>query len=186
MQKLLRQIKRGSEEAYDTFYETYAPLIYQIALAIVKDERDAEDVCHDVFIEVMKDPTAYDAKRGSVEAFLAVKAKSRALDFVRRKRPLLQPEFDESIATAASVEQFVVNNMERSVVRRALRDLPRKQREAIYGAYYEEKTQRELAATLDRPLGSVKSSIRYGLQKLRKHDALLQWMRPEGGGKHEK
>src|SRR5690625_7246536 len=97
----------------------------------------------------MKDPTAYDAKRGSVEAFLAVKAKSRALDFVRRKRPILQPEFDETIATAASVEQFVVNNMDRPVVRRALRDLPRNRREAHSGAYRSEKAQRERTARLD-------------------------------------
>lgn len=186
MQKLLRQIKRGSKEAYDSFYETYAPLIYQIALAIVKNEQDAEDVCHDVFLEVLINPSAYKEEKGSVEAFLAVKAKSRALDFVRKKRPVLQPEFDDEIATTASVEHFIVNRMERSVVRRALKDLPQTQQDAIYGAYYEEKTQRELAMTLNRPLGSVKSSIRYGLQKLRKHDLILQWMRPEGGDKHEK
>src|SRR5690625_2925675 len=176
--RLLQLIAKKSETAFQQFYELHVSFILQIAYQILKDMREAEDVTHEVFIEVYENPHAYQPSRGSVRAWLAVKTKSRSIDRLRQKRPILVHKL-EQLDTADSVrtELSVLLQIEREILFEALQQTPEKQREVIYGAYFEGKTQTELAQSLNRPLGTIKSLVRYGLRNMRKQKALLNWIK---------
>ncbi|WP_421616942.1 RNA polymerase sigma factor [Brevibacillus sp. TJ4] len=189
-QRLLREIANQSVTAFERFYDRYASLVLHIAMRIVDDQMEAEDICHDVFLEVWKKAEQYDPKRGSVEAWLAVKTRTRSLDWMRRKQrwvitPEERPPF-EAMATARSTEDSVFSRLEREALRSAMQNIPVSQANAVHGMYYEEQSQRELSEQMNRPLGTVKSLIRYGLANIRKQLSHLGWIEPSGGGKkHE-
>jgi len=182
---LLLDMEQGSREAFDRFYQLHIDYVLNIAFQILKEQLTAEDVCHDVFLEIFKNPKKYNPKRGSVKAWLAVKTKSRSIDFLRKKKPLLLDRF-EAIMLAYEKDQpaevVALSQIERDIILAALRYLPEEQRDVIYGAYFEEKTQRELADLLDRPLGTIKSQVRYGLKNLRKQNTLAKWIHSSDGG----
>lgn len=189
-ERLLRDMANGSITAFELFYEKYASLVLHIALRIVKDRMEAEDICHDLFLEVWKKAGQYDPKRGSIEAWLAVKARSRSLDRMRKKQrlPIASEENAtlEQASTAAAAEENVLSRLDREVLRQALGKIPPAQARALQGMYYEAKTQRELAANMNRPLGTVKSLIRYGLDNIRKQLSQSGWLESLGGErKHE-
>lgn len=190
MRLLLDEMRSGSLAAFERFYEHFASLVFQIAYKMTGDRMEAEDVCHDVFLEIFHKADQYDPARGSLEAWLAVRTKSRALDRMRKKqRVKLEPVKAERVESAEfpiSTEERVVTRLEREAVLTALSNIPDPQRTAVYGMYYEFKTQRELSQKLHRPLGTVKSLIRYGLNSLRKELRAAGWMESAGGaGKHE-
>lgn len=189
-ERLLRDMANGSITAFELFYEKYASLVLHIALRIVKDRMEAEDICHDLFLEVWKKAGQYDPKRGSIEAWLAVKVRSRSLDRMRKKQRLpIAPEENatlEQASTAAAAEENVLSRLDREVLGQALSKIPPAQARALQGMYYEAKTQRELAANMNRPLGTVKSLIRYGLDNIRKQLSQSGWLESLGGErKHE-
>lgn len=187
---LLREIKNGSVTAFAQFYERYASRVLHIATRIVGDQMEAEDICHDLFLEVWKKADQYDPERGSVEAWLAVKARTRALDRLRRnQRIALTPTDHPGVPTPtadAPIEERVFSQLEREALLLALSKIPAAQAQAVHGAYCEAQSHRELAAKMKRPLGTVKSLIRYGLGNLRKQLNQLGWLEPSGGAKkHE-
>ncbi|MFS0671887.1 RNA polymerase sigma factor [Ornithinibacillus sp. 179-J 7C1 HS] len=179
-EKLLKLIAKGSQAAFNQFYETYVSFVLQIAIKLLEDQKEAEDICHDVFIEVFQKPLQYRPDRGSVKAWLAVKTRSRCIDRLRKHQPVLLNKL-EKLDTEQSIklEMYVLMEIEREILESALNQLPQKQRDLIYGAYFEGKSQRELANMYDKPLGTIKSSIRYGLQNLRKQKTLLHWARTD-------
>jgi RNA polymerase sigma-70 factor (ECF subfamily) len=184
--ELLEKIAEGSRTAFDRFYEKYAPVVYHIALRIVGNEAEAEDVSHDVFLEILQKPHQFDPKRGSVQAFLAVKTKSRSLDRLRKKRDLLVSRLEEAALKEKGAEFYFLRQLEQQVILDALTHLPEEQRQAIIHFYFRGETQREIAAAMNKPLGSVKSLIRYGLRNLRKQKELFHWMEAgRGEEQHE-
>jgi len=192
MAAVLEAMCAGSVEAFDRFYERYAPLVMQIALRMMEDRMEAEDLCHDVFLEVLRSGRKFDRSRGSIESWLAVLTRSRALDRRRRARRALQGSTHASgaripeIETAAAPEDLVVLRFQRAAVREAFAALPSRQRRALANAFYSEKTQRELADEWNVPLGTVKSWIRGGLANLRKQMAVRGWIAGgEGGTPHD-
>ena len=82
----LHRLAAGDLAALDALYRQFAATVYQIAFHIVQDAAEAEDVCHDVFLELLQHPDRYDPERGSLQAWLAVKTKSRAIDRLRKKQ----------------------------------------------------------------------------------------------------
>jgi len=178
---LLTQIAQGSKQAFNQFYETYIPFVLHIAVQILGDSSEAEDLCHDIFLDIFQHPERYDPQKGSVKAWLAVKTRSRSIDRLRKRKPVLIHKL-ELLETedAVKTELYVLNKIENETLLEALRHIPEKQRKIIYGAYFEGKTQRELAEALDEPLGTIKSSIRYGLQNMRKQKSLLNWAKSGG------
>ena len=182
---LLQEIAGGSLQSFDRFYEKHIGFVFNIAYQIVKNQAEAEDICHDVFIEVYQKISQYHAERGSVKAWLAVKTRSRALDRLRKKKPYLvhkmeKPIENEDIAT----DILFIKRLEHDLVLDALDQIPSEQREAIYRAYFQEETHKEIAETMKKPLGSVKSLIRYGLNNLRKQKSIWNWAKYSGGGNH--
>ena len=158
---------RGLEAVYDR----YATPVHSIALRIVRDAAEAEDVTQEVFAQAWTQAGRFDASRGAVSAWLMVIARSRALDRVRRRRPARLVDGDEALATipdpAPSVEIMAASAEQVAAARDALAALPTDQRTAVELAYYDGLTQAEIAARTATPLGTVKTRIRTGLQRIR-------------------
>lgn len=186
---LLKEMALGSAEAFDRFYDRYAALIYYTALKILQDPKEAEDVCHDVFLEIYHHPHRFHPEKGSVKAWLAVLAKSRATDRLRKNRRVLLKEdvrTEQRIAGEKdATEETVFARFEREMLQKALAKIPAMQRNVLVGKYYEFRTQEELARQYKRPHGTIKSMIRYGLKNARKQMKQLGWAeRSPGGGDH--
>jgi len=186
MAAVLEAMCAGSVEAFDRFYERYAPLVMHIALRVMEDRMEAEDLCHDVFLEVLRTGKQFDRTRGSIESWLAVLTRSRGLDRLRRARRAVPKEAGlANLETAAAApEDVVVLRLARAAVREAFAALPSRQRRALVTAYFREKTQREMADEWNVPLGTVKSWIRGGIANLRKQMAVRGWLGGEGGTRH--
>lgn len=184
--QLLKNIASGSRVAFDIFYEKYISFVYQIALSIIRDQSEAEDVCHDVFLDVFQKADQYSQTKGSVKAWLAVKTKSRAIDRIRKNKYLLVNRLEQLIEMNGKVNgadlQFL-QMFEQNLVFDALNCLPKEQREAIIRSYYRGETHKEIALTMKKPLGSVKSLIRYGINNLRKQKDLINWIDTSRGEK---
>lgn len=175
----LARIAAGDATAVAALFDRHVRALYSLALRILRDEGDAEDLVQEVFADAWRRAGAYDASRGTVAAWLLMMTRSRAIDRLRARRA--RPPFDagsssDVIAAVASTGSGPADQMladeEARRVRTALEALPLVQRLAIELAYFEGLTQREIAERLDEPLGTIKTRIRLGLTRLR--DALAE------------
>ena len=148
-------------------YDRYSPIVYSIALRVLGDTGAAEDVLQEVFLQLWRNPGVFDSSRGNMAAWLAVIARNRAIDSLRKRRP------EADIAdVVVSVEPDLAGDTERArameKIRSVLGDMPAAQRSALEMAYFEGLTHTEIAARTGEPLGTVKTRIRAGLLSLRK------------------
>lgn len=191
MMRRLHEMCDGSVQAFDTFYACYSPFVMQVALRLVGDRMEAEDICHEVLLEVLRRGRDYDPARGSIKAWLAVITRSRSLDRLRRQSRLqlsgeeTWPCADDGLG--ADSEDAAISRLEREALRTAIFALPEPQKKAIMGSYFALRTQREMAEAWSVPLGTVKSWVRYGLSNLRKQLEKQGWGEQlEGGSEHER
>lgn len=169
---ILERIARGDGSALAELYDRHARLVFSIALRILQQQADAEDVVQEVFAQVWTQAGRYDAGRGAVAAWLLVLARSRAIDRLRarRARPesAAEPDVAEGVPDLAARQDLELLTAEQVArLRRALRQLPEAQRVALELAYYEGLTHTEVAAHLNEPLGTVKTRIRQAVITLR-------------------
>jgi RNA polymerase sigma-70 factor (ECF subfamily) len=169
---LIGGMAAGDREAFSQFYDHYAPLVYPLIVKIVRAESEAADVLQEVFWESWQTARTYDAGRGSPEAWIVMRARSRAIDRVRsmrRRGETFVMPLDEAAAAAApeSRDDPAERAEDRGVILGALAQLPEAQREVIALAYYGGLTQTEIADRIKQPLGTVKTRIRTGLDRLR-------------------
>jgi len=168
----------GEDAALGDLYERYGKMVYALALAIVREPADAEEVVVDAFGQAWRQAGSFDASRGSAGAWLATIARSRALDTIRargrraraheRAATLSEEGIATPVATAGSDPSRGVERTEaRRLVSQALATLPGPQRTAIELAYFEGLSHSEIAERLAEPLGTVKTRIRTGMEKLR-------------------
>jgi RNA polymerase sigma-70 factor (ECF subfamily) len=168
----------GEDAALGDLYDRYGKMLYAVALAIVREPADAEEVVVDAFGQAWRSAGTFDASRGSVGAWLATIVRSRALDTVRargrrarvheRAALLSEDGVATPVATAGSDPSRAVERGEaRRLVTQALAALPEPQRAAIELAYFEGLSQSEIAERLAQPLGTIKTRIRTGMEKLR-------------------
>ena len=148
-------------------YDRYSSIVYSIALRVLGDTGAAEDVLQEVFLQLWRNPGVFDSSRGNMAAWLAVIARNRAIDSLRKRRP------EADIAdVVVSVEPDLAGDTERArameKIRGVLGDMPAAQRSALEMAYFEGLTHTEIAARTGEPLGTVKTRIRAGLLSLRK------------------
>ena len=148
-------------------YDRYSPVVYAVALRVLSDRNIAEDILQDVFMQLWRNPQSFNASRGSLATWLAVIARNRAIDQLRRKHP--EVELSE---TLISVDPDLENTAERKQaiekVRAVLATMPAEQRSALEMAFFEGLTHVEIAGKTGQPLGSVKTRIRSGLLAVRK------------------
>ena len=169
---LIRQMAAGDREAFGSFYDRYASLVYPLIVRIVRDRSDAADVLQDVFWEAWQSAASYDPSRGSPEAWMIMRARARAIDRVRalrRRGETFVAPMEEAISAAPDVPggDAAERAEDRGVIQGALGQLSVAQREVIELAYYAGLTQTEIAERLKQPLGTVKTRIRLGLERLR-------------------
>jgi RNA polymerase sigma-70 factor (ECF subfamily) len=159
---LLRRLAAGDHRALGELYDLYAGLVNALALRIVKDAAEAEDVVQEVFVQAWRQADRFDAARGTPEAWLCMMARTRALDRLRR-RASRREEPEEAAPRPVDTPRTV----ESLAVRRALESLSPEQRRALELAYYEGLTQSEIAERLGEPLGTIKTRIRTAMIRLR-------------------
>jgi RNA polymerase sigma-70 factor (ECF subfamily) len=170
----IREMAAGNPSALAAVYDRHASVVYSLALRIVGEESEAEDVVQEVFAQAWRQAGRYDTSRGSVVAWLLIMTRTRGIDRLRARqsRPDRATVSDdlllEQMAAPAQDPAMHIAAAEDAVrVRRALGELPLLQRAAIELAFFEGMTQQEIADRLEQPLGTVKTRIRLGLIKLR-------------------
>jgi RNA polymerase sigma-70 factor (ECF subfamily) len=168
----LDRMARGDERALGELYDRYARPVFSLALRILQNRADAEDVVQEVFAQVWQQSHRYQGERGAVAAWLLMMTRSRAIDRLRarRARPESGHEVPDAqrIADAAPMQDLQLLSKEEVVkLRAALDALPVSQRAALELAYYEGLTHAEIADRLSEPLGTVKTRIRQAVIKLR-------------------
>ena len=171
-QASLGRIARGDQAAFAELYDRHARLIYSLALRILRDRADAEDVVQEVFAQVWAQAGRYDASRGAVAGWMLMLTRSRAIDRLRAKRARPEAATDanaaESVMDLTAAQDLELLSAEQVTrLQRALKELPDAQRTALELAYYEGLTHVEVAARLAEPLGTVKTRIRQAVIKLR-------------------
>ena len=165
----------GDDSALAELYDRHARLLYALALRIVREATDAEDVLQEVFSQVWRQASRFDTSRGTVVGWLVTVTRSRALDRLRRRRARPETADGDQLATemadpSEGVDVQLVTTEQAERVRVALASLSDDQRVPLELAYYEGQSQSEIAATLSVPLGTIKTRIRQALRRLR--DAL--------------
>jgi RNA polymerase sigma-70 factor (ECF subfamily) len=160
-------IRSGDESAMAALYDRYSSLVYAVALRVLNDTGAAEDVLQEVFMQLWRNPGAFDSSRGNLGAWLGVITRNRAIDNLRKRRPAT-----DIADVVLSVEPDMAGAAERArameTVRGALGGMSSPQRSALEMAYFEGLTHTEIAAKMGEPLGTIKTRIRTGLQALRK------------------
>jgi RNA polymerase sigma-70 factor (ECF subfamily) len=156
----------GDESAMAAVYDRYAGLVYGVALRVLRDEGAAEDTAQEVFMQLWRQPGLFDTRRGSLGPWLAVIARNRAIDAVRRRRE--QTEISETIALNLDLEDEAARHLAVEKVRQVLAGVPQEQRTALEMAFFEGMTHTEIAQQTGQPLGTIKTRIRAALLALRK------------------
>lgn len=168
--KLMQSIAAGDPQALRALYDRYASLVYALALRILRDRAEADELLVDVFWELWSRSDRYDPSRGTPLTYLMTLTRSRAIDRTRgRKIRPLSLQYDDSIEPTAtgSVSDDALSTERREIVRRALAGLDPQQREVIECSFYDGLSHSEIADKLGKPLGTVKTYIRQGLIRLR-------------------
>lgn len=174
-EELMQRLVLRDLTAFRTLYARYSSLVYSAALRIVRDTQIAEDMVQEIFLRLWRKPESYMATRGKFATWLTSVTRNRAVDEVRargrryrhettspeeQERELPGPDTDDPALTAELSDQ-------RRLILTAMSQLPQEQRRTIELAYFGGLTQQEIAERLDQPLGTVKTRIRLGMQKLR-------------------
>jgi RNA polymerase sigma-70 factor (ECF subfamily) len=164
---LLRRIKAGDQSAMAEIYDRFAPLAYAAALRVLGDSGSAEDVLQEVLVQLWRNPSAFDAGRGSLAAWLSVIARNRAIDQRRKQRPASAVE-DVDIVVNCELDDDVARAEAIGRVRAVLASLSCEQRDALEKAFFDGMTHAEIAAATGEPLGTIKTRIRSALIALRR------------------
>jgi RNA polymerase sigma-70 factor (ECF subfamily) len=169
----VRRVADGDAAALAALYDGYSRQVYSMAVRVLQDQTEAEDIVQEVFAQAWRQASRFDGSRGTVGAWLLNMTRSRAIDRVRsrRSRPDSTPTDERMLGTltdaALRPDQAVGAAQSAARLRAAMGALPLLQRLAIELAYFEGLTQAEIAERLEQPLGTVKTRIRLGLLKLR-------------------
>jgi RNA polymerase sigma-70 factor (ECF subfamily) len=168
--ELVARMCRGDRAAFGAIYKRHAPRLLALVRQIVGDPAEAEDVLHDAFLEAWRRASDYSPERGSVAAWLTVRARSRALD--RRRAPARR---DMALASSG-IEDVVLGEAERHTaahlaeqarLRSALAAMAPEERQVLVLGYFAGLSSREIADEVCIPVGTVKSRVRSALVKLR-------------------
>jgi RNA polymerase sigma-70 factor (ECF subfamily) len=174
--ELLRLIAEGDVRAVGELYDRYSPTLFPIALRILRERSEAEDVLHDAFVAVSERASQYTAERGSVIAWLVTLVRNLSIDRTRRRerRGTLAREVlpHEPPASVRDPERLTSEASERERMRRALAKLPEAQRATLEVAFFEGLSYPEIAAREGVPLGTIKSRAARALAALR--EALVE------------
>ena len=168
--RLCAWVAGGDARALKALYDRYAPRAKSVALRVLASAPEAEEIVQETFVEVWRRAARYEPGRGSVRAWIVTMARSRAIDRLRHRnvgeRSVAGLAREDRPAGVASPLEDVEQRVERERVLAALAELPEAQRRVIELAYYEGKSQREIAEVTGEPLGTIKTRVRLAMDKL--------------------
>jgi RNA polymerase sigma-70 factor, ECF subfamily len=167
---LIASIQVRDDRALEDFYDRHRVLAYSLALRVLGNPSDAEDVVQEAFVNVWRASATYRSERSSGRSWLLSIVHHRAIDKLRGRQSRPQPvnlEEGLSVADSTDVWKDVADAMTGEDVREALAQLPREQRDTIELAYFKGYTHSQIAQLMEVPLGTVKGRMRIGLHKLR-------------------
>lgn len=172
----VRLLRRATEdpEALGALYDLHAPALLILAERVLGSRGEAEDLVHDVFLEVWQRLSTYDPRRGSVSTWLRVRLRSRAIDRLRAqatRRSMVREASVEALphASVDSVRPAAEHESDRQRLFATIEGMTDLQREVLALAYFEGLTQREIAERVGIPVGTVKSRLAGAVDSLRRH-----------------
>ncbi|MFC5131770.1 ECF RNA polymerase sigma factor SigK [Paeniglutamicibacter kerguelensis] len=168
---LMLQIATGNENAFEELYDRLSSQVFGLIRRILKDEAQSEEVTQEVFVEAWQQATRFDAARGKAITWLLTLAHRRAVDRVRASQASKDRDLREGIKefqeSYDDVEETAIQHDESRRVLQALERLSETQRDAIQLAYFGGYTHIEVAELLKIPVGTAKTRIRDGMNRLR-------------------
>ncbi len=172
--ELLRKIALGDRESFQDLYGRFSGILFTAALRVLNDHREAEDILQDVFVQIWEKAHFYVPERGKPLTWALTLTRNKSIDRLRsiqrraRLRDEVEQETDIQDSMARRDSSDEVDSLEKGkIIRDAVMQLSREQREAIEMAYFGGLTQNEIATRLDQPLGTVKARIRRGMMRLK-------------------
>jgi RNA polymerase sigma-70 factor (ECF subfamily) len=163
---LVAAMAAGDRRALATLYERHSALLMGLALRIVRERQEAEDLLHDVFLEAWRSAKDFDPKRGRVRTWLAVRMRSRALDLQKSAR-VSRNTGDAGLESMVDDGTAPSDRADHQRVRNALAELGLDQRRVVELAYFGGLSCTEIAERVAIPVGTVKSRLAAGLERLR-------------------
>lgn len=164
---LLSQIATGDQNAMSVFFDRYSGMVYSVALRVLRDAGEAEDVMQEIFIQIWQNPQSYVAGRGSLGGWLVVTARNRSIDKLRRRKPTDPVELF-TLPSPLNLAQESERNLLIEKIQNAMTRLPAEQRSSLQLAFFEDLTHSEIAEKTGDPLGTIKTRIRLALIAIRK------------------
>jgi RNA polymerase sigma-70 factor (ECF subfamily) len=164
---MVSAICSGDEQAMAELYARYSGVVYSVALRVLGETGAAEDVLQEVFMQLWRNPDAFDASRGSLAGWLAVISRNRAIDALRKRRPEVDID-DVVVSCEPDMARSADWTRALGKIRSALTAMPPPQRSALDMAFFEGLSHTEIAEKTGEPLGTIKTRIRTGLLTLRK------------------
>lgn len=170
--RLISSVALGDQQAYRRLYDATSPKLFAIALRILREESRAEDVLQDSFVNIWNGAAGYNASLSAPMTWMVTIVRNRALDYIRRTDHRTVELDDDLEAVLESNRPTPADlasaGQDAASLQHCLKRLDAGQRQAIAFAYFQGLTHSELAATLKIPIGTVKTWIRRGLEKMRR------------------
>ncbi|WP_446459226.1 ECF RNA polymerase sigma factor SigK [Streptomyces vinaceus] len=171
LEEVMEKVSHGDKNAFTILYDAVASTVFGIAVKVLRDPSQSEEVAQEVMIDLWRQAARYRPEQGSVRTWVATIAHRRAVDRVRSAQASANREQATAVRDQMrpfdEVAEEVETRLDSEQVRRCMRGLTELQREAVTLAYYRGLTYREVAATLRAPLATVKTRMRDGLIRLR-------------------
>lgn len=172
-EQLIAQVARGDRRAFEALYDRYSSAVFGLALRMLSNREQAEEAVQEIFWRVWQRAQSFDPNRSFAPWLFGI-AHNYSIDELRRRRVRPQSVYEDdehpilsSIPDDTDVGEAALMGEQRRLVINALQELPTEQRQALELAYFGGLTQQEVAERLGSPLGTVKTRMRLGLQKLR-------------------
>jgi len=170
---LLKDISHQHHEALAVLYDRHGRRLRAVIDSVVPEQADADDVLQEIFVQIWEEAARYSPRAGKPLGWMVTIARRRAIDNLRRRQAYsrAQERYQTHVAQHATnpgrdTEEALVLNDLRRFLWRCMRRLPRPQRQAVELAFFEGLSHREIAAVTRTPLGTVKTRLELGLQKL--------------------
>jgi RNA polymerase sigma-70 factor, ECF subfamily len=170
---LLARIAQQDRDAFTEFYDRHARILFSVAVRIVNDHAEAEEVLQEVFVQLWEKSQRYNSQLGKPLQWVLALARNKSIDRLRslgrRSRFVagITPEEAAAPASDYTATEAAAGKERAELIRSAVQSLPADQRQAIEMAFLGGMTQQDIAASLKQPLGTIKARIRRGMLKLR-------------------
>jgi RNA polymerase sigma-70 factor (ECF subfamily) len=166
----VRKIAAGDQQALSQLYRQYSSMMMALGVRILRSRKEAEDILHDVFLEVWKRAGSYDPERGTVKTWLMLRMRCRCLDRVNSAGFSRSTSYESAgLEEITTIGTKLQKRADAARLRKAFSVLPPDQALVLLLGYFEGLSSSEIADKLGVPLGTVKSRVASAMAKLRSH-----------------